>query len=208
MSDAQQRVPDGTIEAWRRSGAWQADPARFFFLESLARRIADQPPAVQGLLQAKLQDALADFAARIAGQPAPAPAAVQQKGKAPVRCLPLVQLNEAVRSAAAAHATKGIAREPPPDPHELASARRFRRTWDRSRTLEQVERAVARAPANAGPLNSHVLVLQSLDRMRGLSTDYLRRFLVHVEALQWLEDAAAHAPARPGAPARRARARK
>jgi hypothetical protein len=44
--------------------------------------------------------------------------------------------------------------------------------------------------------------------MRGLSTDYLRRFLVHVETLQWLEDAAARAPAKPAAPARRARAGK
>jgi hypothetical protein len=69
---------------------------------------------------------------------------------------------------------------------------------------------VSRRPANAGPLNSHNLVLQSLDMMRGVSTDYLRRFIAHVETLQWLEEAAAAAAreqARPK-PARKARARK
>ena len=171
MSDAQRVAQEG-IEGWRRSGAWQADPARFFFLEALARRLADQPPAVQGLLEAKLQAALADFAARIADQPAPAQVAGRRQAPAPVRCLPLAQLNESVRSAAAAHAAHAATQEPAQDPHELASARRFRRTWDRSRTLEQVERAVARAPANAGPLNSHVLVLQSLERMRAASSSH------------------------------------
>ena len=87
-----------------------------------------------------------------------------------------------------------------------ARARRFRQAWTRRRSLEQVQRAVARAPANAGPLNSHALVLQSLELMRELSPDYLRRFLVHVEALQWL-DAARQAYPRPKAPAAARRAR-
>ena len=207
MSDLEQAAQEG-IEGWRHSGAWQVDPARFFFLEALARRIAGQPQAVQYALAGKLEAAMADFAARVAAQPAPATAAERRKAAAPVRCLPLAQLNEAVRSAAAARAAHAPAEEPTQDPHELASVRRFRRTWDRSRTLEQVERAVARRPANAGPLNSHVLVLQSLDLMRGLSTEYLRHFLMHVETLQWLEDAAARTPAKPAAPARRARAGK
>jgi Protein of unknown function (DUF2894) len=80
------------------------------------------------------------------------------------------------------------------DQDELASARRFMRAWDTSRTQEQVEQAVTRKPLNAGPLNSHVLVLQSLGLMRGLSPDYLRRFLVHVESLQWLDKASATYP--------------
>ncbi len=92
---------------------------------------------------------------------------------------------------------------------ELASVRRFRQAWSRSRTERELAQATTRRPANAGPLNSHALLLQSLELMRELSPDYLRRFLVHVEALQWL-DAARQAYPRPKAAstARRARPRK
>jgi hypothetical protein len=80
------------------------------------------------------------------------------------------------------------------DQDELPSARRFMQAWDASRTHDAVEQAITRKPLNAGPLNSHMLVLQSLGLMRGLSPDYLRRFLVHVESLQWLDQASAVYP--------------
>ena len=58
-----------------------------------------------------------------------------------------------------------------------------------------------------------MLVLQSLALMRERSTDYLRRFLVTVETLQWLEQAREKYPrpsakAKPAKAPRRARARK
>ena len=65
--------------------------------------------------------------------------------------------------------------------------------------------AVARGPAQAGPLNSHALVLRSLERLRELSPAYLRRFLGHVQTLQWLEDARTAAAAAKAAPRRRAK---
>ncbi|MDF2465844.1 MAG: hypothetical protein K0Q43_4079 [Ramlibacter sp.] len=36
-----------------------------------------------------------------------------------------------------------------------------------------------------------MLVLQALDMMQALPGDYLRRFLTHIETLQWLETAQA-----------------
>jgi hypothetical protein len=101
---------------------------------------------------------------------------------------PLARLNRAIL---AERAQRIAADEHPGDPDELASVRRFRRTWTSLRIQDQVDEAVARKPANAGPLNSHVLVLQALDLMRELSPQYLERFLAHVETLQWLEKAAA-----------------
>ncbi|MBS3995867.1 MAG: DUF2894 domain-containing protein, partial [Hydrogenophaga sp.] len=89
---------------------------------------------------------------------------------------------------------------------ELLSARRFRETWSRMAAEEQVVRAVGRGPENAGPLNSHQLVLRTLALMRELSPDYLRRFLAHTDALLWLEQAQAKPPARPRAAATKARA--
>ena len=73
---------------------------------------------------------------------------------------------------------------------------RFRRSWANGRAQERVAAATASKPRNAGPLNSHMLVLQALDMMQSLPGDYLRRFLTHIETLQWLESAQAQ-----GAPA-------
>ncbi|HZY18806.1 MAG TPA: DUF2894 domain-containing protein [Ramlibacter sp.] len=106
----------------------------------------------------------------------------------------LAQLSQDLRSAAQARL---VAEDDGPvgsqerDPEELSSARRFRRAWSSRRTLERVEQAVSRRPAQAGPLNSHVLVLQSLALMQELSPDYLRRFVAQVESLHWLEQAGA-----------------
>jgi len=53
--------------------------------------------------------------------------------------------------------------------------------------VDQVEQSLKRGPENAGPLNSHMLVLRSLATMRELSPEYLRRFLSHAETLLWLD---------------------
>ena len=96
-------------------------------------------------------------------------------------------------------------------PDELFNARAFRQSWERGRALDRFEQAIARTPANAGPLNSHALVLRSLGLMRELSTDYLRRFLVQAETLQWLEKAREKYPreeAKAGKAAKRSKRKK
>ncbi len=109
---------------------------------------------------------------------------------------PLAALTAHLHAAALAR-LEAAAQGEPFDPHELASARRFRQAWEAGRTVQQVEAALQRRPANAGPLNSHALVLHSLALMRELSPDYLRRFLLVAESLQALEHpAAAPGPAR------------
>lgn len=93
---------------------------------------------------------------------------------------------------------KTAAQRPPaplPGTDELASARRFRRAWAATRAQDQVDSAVARRPAQAGPLNSHALVLESLALMRELSPDYLRHFMAQVETLLWLDRARLAYPA-------------
>jgi hypothetical protein len=78
----------------------------------------------------------------------------------------------------------------------MKSVTRFREGWSRLRAETRVTEALGRKPENAGPLNSHALLLRSLDLMRGLSPDYLRRFVTHVDALLWL-DQASQKPAPP-----------
>ena len=72
---------------------------------------------------------------------------------------------------------------------ELKSLRYFRSTWSRLSLEQQLARALAQAPDNAGPLNSHFLVLQALIRMRDIAPQYLEGFIAHVDALFWLERA-------------------
>ncbi len=72
---------------------------------------------------------------------------------------------------------------------ELKSLRYFRSTWSRLSLEQQLSRALAQAPDNAGPLNSHFLVLQALIRMRDIAPQYLEGFIAHAQALLWLEQA-------------------
>lgn len=190
------------VESLRTSAAARRDPARFRFLQALARRLPGQQEAVRRLLEDKLRAGVAEFAARERRQEEASGSQRQGAGSAP-----LVRLNEYVRTATATRGD-GVATGDAREPDELASVRRFRKAWEMGRTLEQVERAVARKPAQAGPLNSHLLLLQSLALMRELSPEYLRRFVAHVETLQWLEHAGAtseHDPARQKGAARRPR---
>lgn len=138
-------------------------------LDALARRLAAQPEPVRAILEARV----AQGRAALAAQPA-------QESAAAARVTPpapKIDWPQAPRPSA-----------------ELASVGRFRRAWSRTRAQDSVTQAAAQRPANAGPLNSQVLVLQSLDLMGQLSADYLRRFIAHAESLLWLEAVGAQAP--------------
>lgn len=190
------------VAAYRASGAWRADPVRFRFLEALCERMAAQPPAVRDLLEARARAALDDFT-RVAVQRQPTAARPRA-----IEAGALADLNAHIRA-------RVEQRQPVPGDDakdELASVRRFRASWESGRTLQRLEQALARSPANAGPLNSHALVVRSLALMGDLSVDYLRRFLASAETLQWLEAARQSLPrdkdkaakaAKAGKPARR-----
>jgi hypothetical protein len=91
---------------------------------------------------------------------------------------------------------------------ELRSLRRFRQAWSRISAEDRLHRALGREPANAGPLNSHMLVLRALAAMRQLSPDYLRRMLEQMDTLLWLEARQQGAVPATTKPARRGRQRK
>lgn len=75
----------------------------------------------------------------------------------------------------------------PPAAGGLRSALRFEQTWTQVAAEQQVRHAAARAPTNAGPLNSHHLVLRTLQRMQHLSPTYLHGFMAQMETLLWLD---------------------
>lgn len=193
------------LESLRSEGAWRLDPTRFHYLEALSRHLPSQTEPVRRLLEDKLQAALADYVGRFTneqqGQDTSAKLPVKPDSN---RHLSLAQLNQYIRGALP---TRHGAAEPDEahEPDELASVRRFRRAWSSNHIQDKVEQAASRKPANAGPLNSHLLVLHSLALMGELSDDYLRRFLVQVESLQWLDQASerySHRQAKPAKPAK------
>lgn len=152
--------------------------------------------ALQQLAQLNAHIAQASLAASQANSQSPAPGAGQALGDRPIE-----RAENAVRQAAGASSVApNSAPNTGPWP-PLRSAQRFANTWARVSADQTLRRATQRAPDQAGPLNSHRLVLHTLDLMRQLSPDYLHRFLSHTDTLLWLDQALAplrQAPAKGG----------
>ena len=197
-----------------RKAAQRIDPVRLHYLDVLSQRIATAPEAVQRVLENTLDTALTELEQRLE-KPQPA----TNGDEAPHPAAQLVALNQYIGTlkrsgdgplpglGLSSPAVDGLASEGAAH-RELPSVRRFRETWSRIAAEDQVTQAVERGPANAGPLNSHMLVLRTLALLRDLSPDYLRRFLSQMETLQWLEQASQIiTPVKPK-PARRSRVKK
>lgn len=198
-----------TLDSLRAEGAHRHDPVRFHYLEVLARRLPGQPVAVQQVLAARLHAAVAAYAERarlaagVAGH-SQAPAAPA----APVASSALAQLNRDLSAQAQAQADVDMARAG----HgaslpEMKSVRQFSAVWSQISAERQLAQALRRGPENAGPLNSHRLMLRSLSLMQSLSPDYLRRFLSQVDSLLWLEQAATKPLGSAAKPGRKGRSR-
>ena len=189
------------LEALREAGAQNFDPVRFRFIEVLSRRIQTQPDAVRCILEGKLKVALSDYVDRFERRQTPSLATKHTQDAGGVRrpanrtapekpCTPLVKLNLRLADAKKTDLSSGVGSalvSKEDAASEMKSVRRFRDTWSRMSAQQQVTQAVGLGPDKAGPLNSHMLVLRSLELMRSLSPDYLRRFLSHVDSLQWLD---------------------
>jgi hypothetical protein len=203
-----------SLAALRECGAQHLDPMRFRYLEVLSQRVDALQGEVRELVHGRLQQALADYASRFsqarqtvaaqAGKSMPR-RAVPTPGSAAVP--PLTALNRYLQERTQG-AGEGAAHGDTQSDGEMKSVRRFRQTWARIAAEDQVEQAVERGPVNAGPLNSHMLVLRSLELMRGLSPDYLQHFLAQADALLWLEQAQQKKPSAGPKPGRRNAAKK
>lgn len=70
---------------------------------------------------------------------------------------------------------------------EMKSVQQFRQSWHRMKVQDQVEHALQLGPANAGPLNSHRLVLRTLGLMQDLSPAYVHHFMNHLDTMLQLD---------------------
>jgi hypothetical protein len=204
---------DPQIAALRAAGAQELDALRLHFLEVLSARAQAQSGRVKRILQDKLALAVADFQARLAQAQSAAGEGVaeaQSQAQIPIAPSQPGSLGDLVRAMAQEAPEQGeagwqatLATGP-----ELRSVRLFRNTWSKLSADQQLNTALDRAPQNAGPINSHMLVLRSLALMRALSPDYLNRFISYADTLIRLEQAEQTKPALPGADAAGGRGKK
>ncbi len=168
------------IAALGEAGANQFDPVQFHYLQVLAQRAADQPENVRHILDVKLTQAINALRARFeqARSDTNGGGTVGGSLGASSQRAPPGPLGALARYAAQ-HASAGAA--------DRLSVQYFRDTWSRISTGKQVTQALEQAPKNAGPINSHMLVLRSLALMRDVSPDYLNRFVSYVDTLLCLD---------------------
>lgn len=205
------------IAALRMDGAERLDPLRFHFIEALARRVQRQERAVGRILDGRLSEALAACRRRLERTRDEARQTIARAtGRHPDAAGELQRLfaagdfgglgrfvarleNDGRRSPLAELALLGTRPSPAKADGgqtqesesrcELKSLRHFRNTWATRSADRQVSQAIQRAPGNAGPLNSHMLVLRTLSSLRDISPDYLNRLVSHVDALLRLDQA-------------------
>jgi hypothetical protein len=162
--------------AWAAEAA-QLDPVGWHYIQVLAERTRTQTGPAQALLQAKLNSALARLQVRLAVQKKPY--------TPPTRHTPSL-LSALLRDMAAPSAERPLS----PSGHgrmDNPRVAQFRQQLGKMCVQKQVTQAIAQAPQNAGPINSHILVLRSLSLMRDLSPDYLHRFMGYVDTLLFLD---------------------
>lgn len=171
------------------AGAAQHDPVTCHYLQALLERAGRHQGEVRRLLDVRLGQALQTFQKRFElAQREASQANVGQQGGAP--------------GASLRELTRYIAQHAPEQPDtsqhgalqsttrsrpELKSVHHFRNTWSKLSVDRQVAKALRRGPQNAGPINSHRLVLASLALMREISPDYLNRFMCYADALLCLD---------------------
>ncbi len=171
----------------RQQGADHWWPVDFHYMEALARRMGSQAPNVRRILEAKLQLAIKAYQNRFEnaqrnGVTAPHQAAIAQ----PPAPSALGQLVHAMAYPIAGVESSNRDTVTGSRP-ELKSVRQYRNTWSQLSAQKQVAQALGQAPKNAGPINSHMLVLRSLELMRDIAPDYLNRFMAYADTLLCLE---------------------
>ena len=187
MSNDEAGETGATLDAWRERGAHRLDPVRFHFIETLARRAAEYSGEARRVLDERVATLLAAYGEDLEkASGAEIAAAARQPSRGP-----LAELT-------AHFAQHGSSERMDPATNELKVLPFFRSTWSKLSAERRLTQSLAKLPQNAGPLNSHNLVHQSLTLMRELSPEYLNKFVSYVDALLWVDQA--NAPASNDAP--------
>lgn len=177
--------------ALQAAGAPQRDQAQWHYIEVLGARARTQTGRAQVLLQEKLAVLLNQLEGQMHAPPK-APQTEPQGSEAEPSPLAVLLRDMAQHAAAAptAATTSPTALSSKPTAWRAESPRvqQFKKQLSKISVQKQVKQAMAMAPQNAGPINSHMLVLRSLGLMQEASPDYLNRFMTYVDTLLCLEE--------------------
>jgi hypothetical protein len=213
------------IDALRTKNADRFDPVRWHYIEALSRRAATHQGSIRRSLDARLAQALTAYQERLDRAQSDAgelvARSVQQypqaskdlqrhfdagdfhalrrlaatlKSNEPCATLSALvrQLEQTPADSAKTHVQVPAASRP-----ELKVIRESRNTWSKLSVDKQVAQALGQAPKNAGPINSHMLMLRSLALMREISPDYLNRFMTYADTLLCLDQCEKDKPSAP-----------
>ncbi len=162
------------------------DPVQFHYLQSLAQRWEQAHGALREILEKKLRVALADYDAKFQQAEIESILPASHTPKPGAGLAALAELNRYIHAktqATAMEEASGDGRSA----SEMKSVHQFKQAWSKINTEAKVAQALTQGPENAGPLNSHRLVLRTLALMRDLSPSYLQRFMSHMDTLLWLD---------------------
>lgn len=173
------------IHALRNQGADRFDPVGLHYLEVLLRRTQSQHGPARRILDGTLERALAAYTHKLEQKPSATRDTATTQAATPG---PLHGLVQHLAQHIPANGDNPVA-EPPGAHTELKSVRYSRGTWARLSADRQVTQALNQAPKNAGPINSHAVVLRSLALMRDIAPGYLNHFMTYVDTLLCLNDA-------------------
>lgn len=161
---------------------------RFHRLDALERRAASHDGEVRRLLDARLTELIAAYAADL--ETAAFPIATRDEDAAantPASDAIGALVDYIAEQAALRDEIATDAATPRPAFPELAALDDFRKLWSAVRVENQTRVSLEQVPTDAGPLNSGALVHRSLTLMREVSPGYLQHFMAYVDALTWLE---------------------
>lgn len=170
------------------AGAPALATVQWHFLQALARRAATQSGPVRGILEARLDQGLQSLAARLASaQDGAAPRRTEAPAPPEASLGGLLRLLAHSAQDSAPHRSDSVPPAQTTARPELRAVRAHRATWSQLSMQRQLAQALQQSPRNAGPINSHMLVLRSLELMRSLSPDYLQRFMSYADSLLSLD---------------------
>lgn len=170
------------------AGAARLDAVGWHYIEVLSERARSQSGPAQALLNEKLKTSLIQFKQRWDDAPKAAKASPPARVASPSALAAL--LSDMAQHAAAPSTTPStLTVKTAAWRAESPRVQQFKKQLGKISVQKQVKQAIALAPQNAGPINSHMLVLRSLGLMRDASPDYLNRFITYVDTLLCLEEA-------------------
>jgi Protein of unknown function (DUF2894) len=193
--------------ALQAAGAARLDAVGWHYIEVLSERARSQTGPAQALLNDKLKASLIQFKQRWDDAPRAAAKASPPARVASPSPLAALLSDMAQHAPAPNTAPSALSVKPAAWRAESPRVQQFKKQLGKMSVQKQVKQAIALAPQNAGPINSHMLVLRSLGLMRDASPDYLNRFITYVDTLLCLEEAG-KASAQPKKPSSTAKPKK